>query len=368
MRTRRGIALAAVLALAAGGVTAAATAGAAAGKPVIAKPVTVPAKPVAGKAFAVSFRVTRSDTGTRLLTGKMMCDPSIAGKVIGHAESFKGGTARLSFVVPKNAGAKLLKVRLTIKGAGGSATRIDSFRVKAAPVVPVISIAPAAVPEGNQATTILSLPVALSQATTQTVSVQYSTTDGTATAGSDYVAANGTLVFKPGETAKTVSITVNGDTAVESDETVTASLLNPVNATLKVASAVGTITNDDVAPRSGHYGGTTSQGRSIAFDVSSDVTNVTNFVVYTDVQCVEVPAALQNEPLDMTGVSFPIGPDWGFGFNDTVADSDGTATFAMHGTLSVGGGAAGTLRIDMAVNTDFGVVHCSTGNVTWNAS
>ena len=84
-------------------------------KPVIAKAVTVPSKLVAGKTVTVSFRVTRSDTGRLLTTGKMVCDPSVAGKVVRHAESFKGGIATLRFTVPKTAKGKLLKVHLTIK-------------------------------------------------------------------------------------------------------------------------------------------------------------------------------------------------------------------------------------------------------------
>jgi hypothetical protein len=373
MRKHAGIALAGVCVLAAGAIAVAAAGAAvgspAVGKPVIAKPVTVPARPVAGKPFALSFKVTRSDTGARILAARMMCDPSIAGRVIKHAERFASGTARLSFVVPASAANKLLRVKLTIKAAGGSATRISAFGIAAPPVVPSVSVTPASGPEGNQGTTVLSVPVTLSAATTQPVSVQYSTSDGTATAGSDYAAANGTLAFKPGETAKTISITVNGDTAVESDETVNVTLLNPVNAKLGTASAVATMTNDDAAPRSGHYAGTTSQGRSITFDVSSDVKSVSNIVVYTDVACVEIPTTLPNVPLDLTGISFPIGPDWSFGFTQSVSDpSTGTGTFALHGALSVNGAATGTLRIDMALNTDYGVVHCSTGDVTWTAS
>jgi hypothetical protein len=103
---------------------------AAAVKPMIGKPATVPARATAGKKLTVSFRVTRSDNGKPLTTGKMICDPSVQGKVIKHAESFKGGTARLSFTIPKSAKGKLLKVKVTIKVGGQSTTRIASFPVK----------------------------------------------------------------------------------------------------------------------------------------------------------------------------------------------------------------------------------------------
>ena len=60
----------------------------------------------------------------------MICDPSIQGKVIRHAEQFTNGVARLAFTIPKNAKGKLLTVRLTIKLGGQSATKIATFRVK----------------------------------------------------------------------------------------------------------------------------------------------------------------------------------------------------------------------------------------------
>lgn len=99
-------------------------------KPVIGTPVIAPTVPVAGKRLTVTFAVTRSDDGQPLTSGTMVCDPSVAGKVIAHAESFKSGTARLSFLVPKTAKGKLLKVKLTIKTETQSATRIATFRVK----------------------------------------------------------------------------------------------------------------------------------------------------------------------------------------------------------------------------------------------
>jgi hypothetical protein len=99
-------------------------------RPLLGKPVGVPAKPLAGKEFSFSLPVTRSDTGGALLTGKMVCDPSVAGKVIKHAESFKGGKARLSFVVPKTAEGKLLKVKITITASGQSAGRTYSYTVR----------------------------------------------------------------------------------------------------------------------------------------------------------------------------------------------------------------------------------------------
>ena len=98
-------------------------------KPLIGPPKTTPSKAAAGRPFTVSFPVTRSDTGARLTSGTMICDPSVNGRVIKHAESFSGGTAKLSFTVPTTARGKLLKVKVTIKVANQSTTRVATFHI-----------------------------------------------------------------------------------------------------------------------------------------------------------------------------------------------------------------------------------------------
>ena len=117
------------------------------------------------------------------------------------------------------------------------------------PVVtaPTVSVANATVAEGNSGSRNLTFTVTLSKASTAPVSVGYATTNGTATAGQDYTAASGTLSFAPGVTSQQVNVAVTGDTAVESSETLTVTLSNPSGATLAVATATGTITNDDAA-------------------------------------------------------------------------------------------------------------------------
>ena len=97
-----------------------------------------------------------------------------------------------------------------------------------------VSIANASVAEGNSGTTQLTFTVALSAADTHPVNVDYATRDRGATAGSDYVATSGTLTFNPGETSKTINVTVNGDTHFESDEPFLMILSNSVNANLNI--------------------------------------------------------------------------------------------------------------------------------------
>ncbi|MDX6081315.1 putative Ig domain-containing protein [Xanthomonas campestris pv. incanae] len=111
---------------------------------------------------------------------------------------------------------------------------------------PTLSIDDVSVNEGNSGTTTATFTVTLSAASGQTVSVNYASADGTATAGSDYVARSGTLTFAPGTTAQGVAITVNGDTALEPNETFSVGLSGASNASIARATGAGTILNDDV--------------------------------------------------------------------------------------------------------------------------
>ncbi len=72
----------------------------------------------------------------------------------------------------------------------------------------------------------------LSATSTQTVTVQYATANGTATAGSDYTTTSGTLTFTPGQLTQTVPVPVLGDTVFEPTETFVVNLSNPINATI----------------------------------------------------------------------------------------------------------------------------------------
>ena len=82
----------------------------------------------------------------------------------------------------------------------------------------------------------------------------YATADGTATAGSDYVAQpSGTVSFAAGDLTKTISVTINGDTTVEPDETFFVNLLSATNGgTIVKSQGLGTIANDDRGERRQH--------------------------------------------------------------------------------------------------------------------
>jgi len=86
--------------------------------------------------------------------------------------------------------------------------------------------------------------VTLSQASNQTVSVNYATANGTATAGSDYTDTIGTLTFAPGVTSQVLNIPILNDSLNEADETFTLALSSPTNAALGTQTAATTTITD----------------------------------------------------------------------------------------------------------------------------
>ncbi|MBX7187704.1 MAG: hypothetical protein K1Y01_21360, partial [Vicinamibacteria bacterium] len=109
-----------------------------------------------------------------------------------------------------------------------------------------ISVTNAAIVEGTGgAAPNLNFTVVLSATSIYTITVDYATADGTATAGSDYTAVNGTLTFVPGAASKTVSVPISPDATVEPDETLFLNLSNATEATIADNQGLGTIQADD---------------------------------------------------------------------------------------------------------------------------
>ncbi|WP_370499630.1 Calx-beta domain-containing protein [Mycolicibacterium sp. jd] len=148
---------------------------------------------------------------------------------------------------------------------------------------PVISIADLAVAEGNGDHAHFMFVVTLDRASTEAVTVHYTTANGTATAGVDYTAASGVIEFAPGVTSRTVHVDILGDTLAESSETLTVTLSSATGATIADGTATGTITDDD--------GGTTPT------------------------------------PVD-SSVKYVVNDNWGSGFVATVIVTAGTSGFS----------------------------------------
>jgi hypothetical protein len=109
---------------------------------------------------------------------------------------------------------------------------------------PSLSINDVSITEGDSGTKSANFTVTLSSASNLTVTVDFATANGTATAG-DYQSTSGTVTFNPTQAAQTISVTLNGDTTFESDDTFFVNLSNGVNATISDNQGLGTILNDD---------------------------------------------------------------------------------------------------------------------------
>ena len=117
-----------------------------------------------------------------------------------------------------------------------------------------IIIGDASIAEGNSGSSTLNFTVTRSDLL-GAFTVDFATSSGTATSGSDFTAASGTLTFTAGgSTTQNVSVLLTGDTTIESNETLIVTLSNVVNtagtAAITDATATGTITNDDTVPNS----------------------------------------------------------------------------------------------------------------------
>jgi len=110
-----------------------------------------------------------------------------------------------------------------------------------------LSVADVSITEGQSGTSNAVFTVRLSAASVTPVTVSYGTSNGTALAGTDYTAKSGTLTFAPGETSKTVDVSVIADLLSEANETFSFNLSNASGATIAKAQATGTIVNDDTA-------------------------------------------------------------------------------------------------------------------------
>ena len=113
--------------------------------------------------------------------------------------------------------------------------------------LPVVGVSSAMITEGHAGRRVMLFSIALSGRSSVPVTVTWATTDETATAGRDYLAAGGRITFAPGQTRRTVGVAVLGDRVVEADETFRIGLMSPVNATLSATASrgLGTIRNDD---------------------------------------------------------------------------------------------------------------------------
>ena len=109
-----------------------------------------------------------------------------------------------------------------------------------------LSVSDATASEEDDST--IDFVVTLNPASGETVSINYATANGTATAGDDYTAKNGSLTFNAGETSKTIQLFIIDDTVDDDNETLTLTLSDPSGAEISDGQATGTITNSEPQP------------------------------------------------------------------------------------------------------------------------
>ena len=182
------------------------------------------------------------------------------------------------------------------------------------------------VAEGNAGGTPATFTVSLSTTSVQPVVVDYQTSDGTASAGNDYNGASGTLTFTPGQTTRTVSVNVIGDSADEPNERFYLNLLDAVDGSVADPSGTGTIVDDD--------GGTITLG-----ELGHGAERRGDLATGPDVFLVAQPAFTSWEVV-VDGPSGDIGGASGVGL-ERLADDLATV---VQGSTAVGTGPARTLR------------------------
>ena len=177
------------------------------------------------------------------------------GTITGARRVTRGNNQRFDIVVkPRGNDAMTFSLHSPLPACGetGSvcteAGRMVEGPVSTTILGPVaISVADATVREEEGAT--LAFAVTLDREREADVTVDYATSNGTATAGEDYVAQSGDLTFAAGETAKTIEIEVLDDTHDEGTETMRLTLSNPSGARIADATATGRIENSDPMPK-----------------------------------------------------------------------------------------------------------------------
>lgn len=137
--------------------------------------------------------------------------------------------------------------------------------------------------------------------TAETATVVFNTANGTALAGQDYLAKNGTLTFAAGTTVQLVTVSLINDTTDEPDETFSLVLSQPVGASISASAANGTIIDDDGAPAVSVTGGSAAEGQGLVFNVTlAQASGKTVTVVYATTGVGTATAGLDYTPVSGT--------------------------------------------------------------------
>ena len=242
---------------------------------------------------------------------------------------------------------------VTISRATGTGTIVDDDGMDP----PSVLIDDVTLSEGDSGTKIASFTVQLSMSSASAITVDYTTANGTAVAGSDYVATSGTLSFIPGDTEEVINVTINGDAVDEDNETFVVNLSNAINAMIVDSQGKGTITDDDDQPTLTISDATVTEGDSgtVTAQFTVSLSHASSKTITVDVASSDNTATAGS---DYTAVATMLTFNAGAPLSQTVAVtvngdelSEGLETFLL--TLSnssnasiVDGTATGTINDD----------------------
>ncbi|MEY3682991.1 MAG: hypothetical protein RLZZ289_1526, partial [Bacteroidota bacterium] len=184
-----------------------------------------------------------------------ICFQPQAGTNLTLATNGNNGSATYNITDTKYIGLTFNGQTLTIPQSGNNAGEVSGNAATAGlldllnnylATFGKLSVADVSINEGAGTATVT---VSLSATSTNSITVVYTTSNGTATAGSDYTATTGTLTFAPGQTSRTFTISITDDATIESIETINVTLSDPTNASiLDGAGVVSIIDNDSSIP------------------------------------------------------------------------------------------------------------------------
>ena len=231
------------------------------------------------------------------------------------------------------------------------------------------------VAEGNSGSSNMTFTVTLSPASSQNVTVNYATANGTTNPAlgggacggtTDYISQSGILTFTAGQTTKTIDLPICGDPRDEPDETLTVTLASPTNATIAAGqgTSTGTITDDDAMPTISIDNVTMNEGNSgtTSFDFTVSLSNPVQGTVTVDYQTQDNSASAPSDYASITTTTLTFNPDETAKTVTVFVNGDTTfepnETFAVNlsnnssnSTLPFGTEGTGTITNDDAIPT-----------------
>ena len=200
--------------------------------------LSAPASQTVTVSFATADGTAKAGTNYTATSGTLTFSPGITSQTVSVPVARDNVfTTNLGYVVNLT-GAN----GATVSKPQGAGTIVNSDPS------PVLSINSVSVNEPTSGTTNATFTVTMSPANSTSVTVNYATADGTATAPANYTATSGTLTFTAGATSRTFTVPVRNDGLFNaSNLTFTANLSGPVNAAIGQAQGTGTIVNTNAA-------------------------------------------------------------------------------------------------------------------------